>query len=102
VSESDESDPPGPKPSKKTQPKNVKLVAVNKAKGGKDWDVAPDYYTFAKGTNYIVDKDCVIGAWSKKGIRELTDNDVKNIKAKGWDAEKEDESTIKKCMKKLR
>lgn len=100
ASESDDSIPPGPRPEKKAKP--AKLVVGNKAKGGKDWDEAPEYFTFAKGTNYIVDEDTVIGAWSKNGIRELSDKDVKNVKSKGWPAEKESESAIKKIMKRLR
>lgn len=78
------------------------IVVVNKPKGMKDWEPAPDYYTFAKGTNYIVFEKQVVGAWSAKGIRELTATDNKGLKEKGWNFEKQTVDAIKKNMKSLR
>ena len=98
--ESDDSEPPekvGKKGGKAT-----KFQTVNKAKGGPNWDEAPEYYTFAKGTNYLVFEDAVVGKWSSKGVQQLSKNDEKNVEAKGWKLNSMDVSDIKKSMKTLR
>lgn len=108
--ESDEKPVPKKKAAGKTKPASKKNVKAKPAEGEmvlsdtpklavKDRPTLPKGVKFIKGTNYVVFKDKVVAAVSKKGIGKLTKSHTKALDEKGTSYEEWAEDKIKKQFK---